>query len=167
MKSWTRFRRAFPPPIQHVLYIVKENRTYDQVLGDIGKGESDPSLCLFKEKVGPNHHKLAREFVLFDNFYVNSDVSADGHNWSTSAIANDFVEKMWPSNYAGRSKVYGFEGGEPAAYPPAGFLWTNAAGARRFDAQLRLLGREQEKPRRRMACRSRKCAIRCWRKSRT
>ncbi|HLG97468.1 MAG TPA: bifunctional YncE family protein/alkaline phosphatase family protein [Bryobacteraceae bacterium] len=118
---------GIPSAIQHVLYIVKENRTYDQVLGDVGKGASDPSLCLFDEKAGPNHHKLAREFVLFDNFYVNSDVSADGHNWSTSAIANDFVEKMWPSNYAGRNPNYGFEGGEPAAYPPAGYLWTNAA----------------------------------------
>ncbi len=120
---------GIPAAIQHVIYIVKENRTYDQVLGDIGKGESDPSLCLFKENVSPNHHKLAREFVLFDNFYVNSDVSADGHNWSTSAIANDYVEKMWPSNYAGRNPNYGFEGGEPAAYPPAGYLWTNASAA--------------------------------------
>jgi DNA-binding beta-propeller fold protein YncE len=120
---------AIPAAIQHVIYIVKENRSYDQVLGDIGKGESDPSLCLFKENAGPNHHKLAREFVLFDNFYVNSDVSADGHNWSTSAIANDYVEKMWPSNYGGRNPNYGFEGGEPAAYPPAGYLWTNAASA--------------------------------------
>jgi DNA-binding beta-propeller fold protein YncE len=120
---------GIPAAIQHVIYIVKENRTYDQVLGDIGKGESDPSLCLFKENVSPNHHKLAREFVLFDNFYVNSDVSADGHNWSTSAIANDFVVKMWPTNYAGRNPNYSFEGGEPAAYPPAGYLWTNAASA--------------------------------------
>ena len=120
---------GIPAAIQHVLYIVKENRTYDQVLGDIGKGESDPSLCLFTKNVGPNHHKLAREFVLFDNFYVNADVSADGHNWSTSAIANDFVQKLWPTNYAGRNKNYDFEGGEPAAYPPAGFLWTNAAAA--------------------------------------
>ena len=120
---------GIPAAIQHVLYIVKENRSYDQVLGDIGKGDSDPSLCLFGEKAGPNHHKLAREFVLFDNFYVNSDVSADGHNWSTSAIANDFVQKMWPSNYGHRNPNYGFEGGEPAAYPPAGYLWTNAAAA--------------------------------------
>ena len=115
------------PPIEHVLYIVKENRTYDQILGDIGKGESDPSLCLFKENVSPNHHKLAREFVLFDNFYVNGDVSGDGHNWSTSAIANDYVVKLWPNSYAGRRKHYDYEGGEPAALPPAGFLWTNAA----------------------------------------
>ncbi len=120
---------GIPAAIQHVIYIVKENRSYDQVFGDIGKGESDPALCLFKENVGPNHHKLAREFVLFDNFYVNSDVSADGHNWSTSAIANDFVVKMWPSNYGRRNPNYGFEGGEPAAYPPAGYLWTNAASA--------------------------------------
>src|SRR5580704_8626251 len=120
---------GIPAAIQHVLYIVKENRSYDQVLGDIGKGESDPSLCLFKENVSPNHHKLAREFVLFDNFYVNSDVSADGHNWSTSAIANDFVVKMWPTNYAGRNPNYSFEGGEPAALPPAGYLWTNARSA--------------------------------------
>ena len=118
---------GIPAAIQHVIYIVKENRTYDQVLGDIGKGASDPSLSLFRENVSPNHHKLARDFVLFDNFYVNSDVSADGHNWSTSAIANDYVEKLWPSTYAGRSKDYGFEGGEPAALPPAGYLWTNAA----------------------------------------
>jgi DNA-binding beta-propeller fold protein YncE len=118
-----------PAAIQHVIYIVKENRSYDQVLGDIGKGESDPALCLFKENVSPNHHKLAREFVLFDNFYVNSDVSADGHNWSTSAIANDYVEKLWPSNYGKRNPNYDFEGGEPAAYPPAGYLWTNAASA--------------------------------------
>ena len=118
---------GIPSAIQHVLYIVKENRTYDQVLGDIGKGASEPSLCLFDEKSGPNHHKLAREFVLFDNFYVNADVSADGHNWSTSAIDNDFVEKLWPSSYADRHKAYGFEGGEVAAYPPAGYLWTNAA----------------------------------------
>jgi YVTN family beta-propeller protein len=120
---------GIPAAIQHVIYIVKENRSYDQVFGDIGKGESDPALCLFKENAGPNHRKLAREFVLFDNFYVNSDVSADGHNWSTSAIANDYVVKMWPSNYGKRNPNYGFEGGEPAAYPPAGYLWTNAASA--------------------------------------
>jgi len=115
------------PPIEHVLYIVKENRSYDQVLGSIGKGESDPSLCLFKENAGPNHYKLAREFVLYDNFYVNADVSADGHNWSTSAIANDYVMKLWPSTYAKRRDHYDYEGGEPAALPPAGYLWTNAA----------------------------------------
>jgi len=120
---------GIPAALDHVIYIVKENRSYDQVLGDLGKGAGDPSLVLFGEKAGPNHHKLAREFVLFDNFYVNSDVSADGHNWSTSAIANDYVQKMWPANYGNRHDRYDFEGGEPAAYPPAGYLWTNAAAA--------------------------------------
>jgi YVTN family beta-propeller protein len=116
-----------PTPIQHVIYIVKENRTYDQVLGDVGKGESDPSLVLFDEKISPNHHKLAREFVLLDNFYVNADVSADGHAWSTSAIANDYIQKLWPNSYAKRRKHYDYEAQDPASLPPAGFLWTNAA----------------------------------------
>jgi DNA-binding beta-propeller fold protein YncE len=116
-----------PSPIEHVIYIVKENRSWDQVLGDMGKGNCDPSLTLFGENITPNQHKLARDFVLLDNFYVNADVSADGHNWSTAAIASDYVQKMWPTNYAGRRKVYDFEGGEPAALPPAGYLWTNAA----------------------------------------
>lgn len=122
-------RPGDPSPIQHVIYIVKENRTYDQVLGDLGKGNGDPSLVLFNEKVGPNHHKLAREFVLFDNFYVNADVSADGHNWSTSAIANDYVQKVWPNSYGARRNHYDYEGGEPAALPPAGYLWGNANSA--------------------------------------
>jgi YVTN family beta-propeller protein len=117
------------PPIEHVIYIVKENRTYDQVLGDIKEGNGDPSLTLFGEKITPNLHKLAREFVLLDNFYVNSDVSADGHNWSTAAIAPDYVQKMWPNSYAGRRKLYDYEGQEPTALPPAGYLWTNAASA--------------------------------------
>ncbi|MDX2149492.1 MAG: alkaline phosphatase family protein [Bryobacteraceae bacterium] len=120
---------AIKSPIEHVIYIVKENRTYDQVLGDLGKGNGDPSLTLFGENITPNHHKLAREFVLFDNFYVSADVSADGHNWSTSAIANDYVQKMWPNSYAARRRHYDYEGGEIAAYPPAGYLWTNAAAA--------------------------------------
>lgn len=122
-------RPGGPTPIEHVIYIVKENRTYDQVLGDLGKGNGDPSLVLFDEKSAPNHRKLAREFVLFDNFYVNADVSADGHNWSTSAIAPDYVQKMWPNSYGARRRHYDYEGGEPAAYPPAGYLWTNAAAA--------------------------------------
>jgi YVTN family beta-propeller protein len=116
-------------PIKHVIYIVKENRTYDQVLGDMKEGNGDPSLVLFGESSTPNFHKMAREFVLLDNFYVNSDVSADGHNWATAAIAPDFTQRMWPSQYAGRSKTYNFEGGEPANSPPAGYLWTNAAQA--------------------------------------
>ena len=116
-----------PTPIEHVIYIVKENRTYDQVLGDIGKGESEPALALFDEKAGPNHHKLAREFVLLDNFYVNADVSADGHNWSTGAIANDYVQKLWPNSYAKRRNHYDYEEQDPASLDPAGYIWTSAA----------------------------------------
>ncbi len=110
-------------PIEHVIYVVKENRTYDQVLGDLGIGNGDPSLTLFGEDVAPNHHKLARDYVLFDNFYVNADVSADGHNWSTAAIAPDYVQKMWPNSYGGRRRHYDYEGGEAAALPPGGRIW--------------------------------------------
>ena len=84
-----------PSPIKHCIYVVKENRTYDQVFGDIKEGNGDPSLCLFPEKTTPNHHKLARSFVLLDNFYTESEVSADGHEWSMAAYASDFVEKFW------------------------------------------------------------------------
>jgi hypothetical protein len=96
------------------------------MLGDMKEGNGDPSLVLFGEKITPNQHKLAREFVLLDNFYVSADVSADGHNWSTAAIASDYVQKFWPNSYAARRKHYDYEGGEPAATPPAGYLWTNA-----------------------------------------
>ncbi len=120
-----------PSPIEHVIYIVKENRTYDQVFGRIGKGNSDASLCLFDETEAPNHYKLAREFILFDNFYVNSDVSADGHSWATASIAPDYVQKLWPNEYASRRKHYDFEGQEPANSPPAGYLWNNALAAGR------------------------------------
>ncbi|MGB9609779.1 MAG: bifunctional YncE family protein/alkaline phosphatase family protein, partial [Bryobacteraceae bacterium] len=118
-----------PCPIEYVVYIVKENRTYDQVLGDMKEGNGDPSLCLFGEDVTPNHHKLAREFVLLDNFYVNADVSADGHQWSAAAIAPDYVQKLWPNSYAHRRRLNDYQGQEPTATPPAGYLWTNAAQA--------------------------------------
>ncbi len=117
------------PPIEHILYIVKENRSYDQVLGDMREGNGDPSLVLFGEKVTPNEHKLARQFVLLDNFYVNGDVSADGHSWSTAAIGIDYIQKMWPNSYASRRDYYDYEEQEPTVVPPAGFLWSNAAGA--------------------------------------
>lgn len=116
-------------PIRHVIYIIKENRTYDQVLGDLGVGNGDPSLTLFGEDVTPNHHQLAREFVLLDNFYVNADVSADGHNWSSAAIAPAYVQRMWPNSYGGRRRHYDYEGGERAAAPPSGYLWTNVLAA--------------------------------------
>ena len=117
------------PPIRNVIYIVRENRTYDQVLGDVKPGNGDPSLLLFGEDVTPNVHKLVRDFVLFDNFYVNADVSADGHNWSIAGIAPDYVQKIWPNQYAGRRKLADFLGIDPASYPPAGYLWTSAAMA--------------------------------------
>jgi YVTN family beta-propeller protein len=91
-----------PSPIKHVFYIIKENRTYDQVLGDMKEGNGDANLCLFGENVTPNEHALAREFVLLDNFYVNGEVSADGHNWSMGGYATDYLEKTWPTNYGGR-----------------------------------------------------------------
>ncbi|MBV8842747.1 MAG: beta-propeller fold lactonase family protein, partial [Bryobacterales bacterium] len=122
-------RPGRPSPVEHVIYIIKENRTYDQVFGKIGKGNGDPSLTLFDESAGPNHYKLAREFVLFDNYYSNADVSADGHNWATAGIAPDFTQKTWPNEYAHRSPYYGYEGTEPANTPPAGYLWSNALSA--------------------------------------
>jgi DNA-binding beta-propeller fold protein YncE len=115
--------------IEHVIYVVKENRTYDQVLGDLSKGNGDASLTLFPRDISPNHHKLAEEFVLFDNFYVNADVSADGHNWSSAAIAPAYVQRMWPNSYAGRRKHYDYEGGEPAANAPAGRIWNAVLSA--------------------------------------
>lgn len=109
--------------IKYVFYIIKENRTYDQVFGDMPGGNGDSSLCLFPEKVTPNQHALAREFVLLDNFFVDAEVSADGHNWSMAAYANDYVEKVWPTSYGGRGGTYDFEGSRPVAYPKKGFIW--------------------------------------------
>jgi DNA-binding beta-propeller fold protein YncE/phospholipase C len=116
-------------PIKYVFYIIKENRTYDQVLGDLPGGNGDTSLCLFPEKVTPNQHALARDFVLLDNFYVDAEVSADGHNWSTAAYANDFVEKTWPTSYGGRGGNYDFEGTRRVAFPKGGFIWDYCARA--------------------------------------
>ncbi len=112
-----------PSPIRYVFYVIQENRTYDQVLGDIPEGNGDPDLCLFPESVTPNHHKMARDYVLLDNFYVNAEVSADGHNWSTAAYANDYVEKTWPTRYGGRGGVYDWEGSRKIAFPLNGFIW--------------------------------------------
>lgn len=112
-----------PSPIKYVFYIIKENRTYDQVLGDITAGNGDPSLCLFPDSITPNLHAIAKEFVLLDNFYVNAEVSADGHNWSMGGYANDYVEKTWPTNYGGRGGNYDYEGSRKIAYPRKGFIW--------------------------------------------
>jgi YVTN family beta-propeller protein len=116
-------RRGEVSPIKHVFYVIKENRTYDQVLGDVPEGNGDSTLCIFPRKVTPNHHALAREFVLLDNFYVNAEVSADGHNWSTAAYATDYVEKTWPISYGGRGGTYDYEGTRKIAYPRDGFIW--------------------------------------------
>jgi len=115
--------------INYVFYIIKENRTYDQVFGDLPQGEGDSTLTLFGRDVTPNHHKLAETFVLFDNFYVDAEVSADGHEWSMGAIATDFVEKLWPTNYSGRNFPFPAEGAFEIAYPDAGYLWDAAARA--------------------------------------
>jgi YVTN family beta-propeller protein len=120
-------------PIKHCIYVIKENRTYDQIFGDMEKGNGDASLCLFPEKVTPNHHKLAGEFVLLDNFYVESEVSADGHEWSMAAYATDYVEKFWPLSYGhNKSKKFSYpsEGNFPIATPAAGYLWDRAAEAK-------------------------------------
>jgi DNA-binding beta-propeller fold protein YncE len=125
-------RPGDPSPIKYVFYIVKENRTYDQVFGDLPQGNGDSSLCLFPEKISPNHHQLARDFVLLDNFYVEAEVSADGHEWSMGAYATDFVEKMWPLNYGhNHSKKFPYmaEGYFPVANPAGGYLWDRALEA--------------------------------------
>jgi YVTN family beta-propeller protein len=110
-------------PIKYVFYIIKENRTYDQVLGDIPEGNGDTSLVLFGEYITPNQHKLAKEFVLLDNFYVDGEVSADGHNWTMGANANDYLEKTWVTSYGGRGGEYDAEGNRAIANPKKGFLW--------------------------------------------
>jgi hypothetical protein len=119
-------------PLRYCIYIIKENRTYDQVLGDLPQGNGDPSLCLFPDPVSPNHHKLAREFVLLDNFYVESEVSADGHEWTMGAYATDYVEKVWPLSYGHNSRgkySYPSEGRFKIAQPSEGYLWDRARDA--------------------------------------
>ncbi len=117
------FKPGEVSPIKYVFYIIKENRTYDQVLGDVKKGNGDPELCLFPEKVTPNIHALANEFVLLDNFYVDAEVSADGHNWSMGAYANDYVEKTWPTQYGKRGGSGDYGGNRKITYPRDGFIW--------------------------------------------
>ncbi len=109
--------------IKHVFYIIKENRTYDQVLGDISAGNGDSSLTIFGRKYTPNEHTLVNSFTLFDNFYCDAEVSADGHNWSMAAYATDYVEKTWPVYYGSRGGYYDFEGGSEIAAPSSGYIW--------------------------------------------
>jgi len=123
-------------PIKHVFYVIRENRTYDQVLGDIPRGNGDPSLTIFGEEVTPNAHAIARDFTLFDNFYVDAEVSYDGHAFSMGAYATDVVEKLWPTNYGGRGTPYLSEGGFTMrdqygnfSAPPQGYIWDFAKRA--------------------------------------
>ncbi len=116
-------------PIRHVVYVVRENRTYDQVLGDLPQGNGDPSLVIFGRDVTPNAHALAEQFVLLDNLYCDAEVSADGHNWSMGAYATDFVEKIWPPNYGKKGFDYLFEGDDANAFPTNGYLWDAAERA--------------------------------------
>jgi len=115
--------RGGKSPIKYVFYIIKENRTYDQVMGDDPRGNGDTSLCIFGNKITPNEHAIANEFVLLDNFYVDAEVSADGHNWSTAAYATDFIEKTWPTSYGNRGGNYDSEGERDAGNPRDGYIW--------------------------------------------
>ncbi len=121
-----------------MIYVIKENRTYDQVFGDIKEGNGDPSLVMYGESVTPNQHKLARQFGIIDNFYDSGEVSGDGHVWSTAAITSDYTEKTWQINYRNSERSYDFAGqvageipldqGIPDVNEPAtGYLWTNLA----------------------------------------
>ena len=123
-------------PIKHVFYVIRENRTYDQVLGDLAQGNGDPNLTLFGDEITPNAHAIAREFVLFDNFYVDAEVSNDGHAYSTAAYATDAVEKLWPTLYGQRGGLYLSEGGHEIrnnygnlAAPADGYIWDFASRA--------------------------------------
>lgn len=121
-----------PSPIKYVFYIIQENRTYDQVLSDMPKGNGDTSLLLFGKHVTPNHHALAENFVLLDNFYVDGEVSADGHNWSLGAYATDYMEKNWPTSYGGRGPGAVGKTGQNKLY-----IWDQA---NRFNVSYRTYG---------------------------
>jgi YVTN family beta-propeller protein len=117
-----------PSPIKHVLYIIKENRTYDQVFGDIERGNGDPALVMFGREVTPNHHKLAEEFVLLDNLYCNGHVSADGHPWSTMAYNTDYIARNWALTYSSRAGIHDDDDGD-LSNAPSGYLWDACARA--------------------------------------
>ena len=116
-----------PGVFQHVIYIIKENRTYDQVLGDVSEGNGDSNLCIFGGRVTPNEHKIVRDFCLLDNTYCCSILSADGHQWADTGIATDYVEREfagWPRSYPAGG--FGITGKDALAYSPAGFIWNDA-----------------------------------------
>ncbi|MCW5942770.1 MAG: beta-propeller fold lactonase family protein [Fimbriimonadaceae bacterium] len=128
-----------PSLFKRVVYIIKENLTYDAVLGDLKEGNGDPSLCMFPEEVTPNTHRLAREFVVLDNFYISGTNSADGHQWVSSSIANAYSEQ----NYASNARSYPYDGGDPLAYSPKGFLWN---AAHRAGHRVRIFGEFVNEP---------------------
>lgn len=124
------------PPFQHVVYVIRENRTFDQVFGDLPGADGDTSLTYFPRPVTPNAHALAERFGIFDRFFVNGEVSGDGHNWTTAAYASDYVEKTIPSNYSGRGRSYDFDGLNRDQLPEddanegsSGYLWDLATRA--------------------------------------
>ena len=133
--GWTAPRSAARgyPPFEHVVYVVKENRTYDQVLGDLTQADGDTSLVLFGRDVTPNQHAMAERFGLFDRFFVNAEVSPDGHNWSMAAYTSDYLQKTVPLNYSGRGRSYEYEGAkfgrtttisdDDVNAPAQGYLW--------------------------------------------
>lgn len=120
-------RHGEPSVIKHVIYVIKENRTYDQVFGDMKEGNGDPNLVMYGEEVTPNHHALAREFTLFDNFYCSGVLSADGHQWVNEAYVTDYLEK----SFGGFTRSYPYEGSDPLAFASSGFLWDNALERKR------------------------------------
>jgi len=119
-------------PIKHVIYVVKENRTYDQEFGSLGKGNGDPSLNLFGDESAPNSRTLQRRFTTLDNFYADAEISAQGWNWVTGANSNNYLEGTWEANYSPRNKGYDFEGGNPATAPNRrvsdAYIWDRLAG---------------------------------------
>src|SRR4029079_4786227 len=116
-------------PIKDGIFVMKENHTYDQVLGDMKEGNGDPNLCLFGEEVTPNHHAIAREFVPLDKLYDDAEAQDNGHNWSMAAYATDYVEKTWPTNYSRRGRSYDYEGSKKISRPTAGYIWDYCARA--------------------------------------
>lgn len=135
-------------PLKHVIYVIKENRSYDQILGDLGVGDGDPSLVMYGEDITPNEHKLARQFGVLDNFYDSGEVSGDGHVWSNAAITSDYTEQTWEIDYRGKEHTYDYEGVVDDRYPiqehipdvnepSTGYLWGNLA---RHDVTYRHYG---------------------------
>jgi YVTN family beta-propeller protein len=129
-----------PSVFKHVVYIIKENHTYDLTLGDMKEGNGDPRLCLFGEEVTPNQHAIARQFVLLDNTYASGTNSADGHQWTSSSVCNAYMEQ----NYSSYARSYPYDGGDALAYSPRGFLWTAAA---RRGLSVRVYGEFVNRPR--------------------